>query len=314
MLLVIALALVVLLAYGTAQLSISLGRRDNPSVVSAPRPSEWKRAQRGARRRSVIATGTGLVALVLFVVVPYPLGWTRVGALTGPLLSTALGLATFAFLPRQVGESAIRTDLWRRGKSNPFTYVTKGYALSLIAAFGLLIGMVVVAGVVGGSDDAGHWGRGLQISREGVSTTIGRFPGWYYGVPILVSIFFLAAATATALRKVSVAPSLSGSGLDVASRRWSVGSARIIILLTLATLFLEMAAFMFMAMSAARRGLAEIDGADERPWWMTALAQLVVAAGFAAFGCLAHALYNAITLPQRTAAALIGGDQGVTLP
>lgn len=300
-----------LLAFLVAQSAITLGRRDSARAVSAPRPRNWKAALLRARSRSATAVGLGTVVLIVLVLVPYPPGWLRAGVLVAPLLAVGVGLAAFALFPLRRGADP---EMARVASGRAFAFVTPGYAGTLIGTFLALVTVVVIMGIVGGSDPDGRWGRGLHLDREGAVAVVGHFPGWFYGIPVLVAAAGLAAACAAALRRVGVTPSLPGAGLSDASRRWSIGTARVIVLTTLAALFLEMAALLFMAMSSARGALETLGEAAERPWWMTALAQIVVAAGFAAFGCLSHALYNSVTLPQRTAAALVAGDEGVGRP
>lgn len=318
LLLIIALAMILLLAFLVAQFAVTLARRDTVSVVSGPRPENWKRALHGARRRSGIAAALGGIVLIVLVLIPYPAGWQRVGILVAPLLAVAVGLAAFAGLPvradqRQDQRQDQDAEVVGSQPGKAFAFVSPGYAGVLVGAFLALAAVIAIMGAAGGADNAGQWGRGLRLQRAGLSATVDNFPGWYFGLPVLIAAAVLAAACAASLRRVGVTPSLPGHGLSAASRRWSVGSARVLVLITLSALFLEMAALLFMAMAAARRGLSDM-GLSSRSAWMTALAQVVVAAGLAAFGCLAHAVYNSVTLPQRTAAAMVVHDDGLSRP
>ncbi len=309
-----AFAVALVLAFLTGQLAVVLARSDAPPVVTGPPPKEWEAAAGRMRRVSLVSILAGAITLILLSVIPYPETWLGVPHLLAPMLAVLVALIVYTLQTSRQPAPTEEDEAGEPPRSAAPKYVTKGYAFVLALAVTALLVTLIIAGVRGSPDDMGRIGRTLTITVGNQTTHTGPFPGWFYGIPVLIVALLVVLAGYGALRSVARRPLLPGHKLRAANSRWSLGTSRVIILITLSVIFFELAVVLFLIMAAARTGLASLEPPHTSHWWLTGLAQLVVAAAFAAFGCLAHAMYNTITLRRKSAAALVSGDEGVTLP
>ncbi|WP_167040591.1 hypothetical protein [Salinibacterium sp. ZJ454] len=200
------LALIFPLVVVATIVALSLARRGpfrTLAIEDVHRQSaEW--ATRRIRLRNAIAMTAAVVfaaisnAVAIFSMqstdplVPVdPLHWF----LLTPMLTAIVTIAFFALVPtfREAGE--IRSaELTRR---TPLMFGPRTtFAVPIVAAV-VLIALVVACGIIANVD-----GR-MFIYDNGPS---GGFPGFAYGVPLLIGVALLAAATALALVRIASAP------------------------------------------------------------------------------------------------------------
>lgn len=106
------------------------------------------------------------------------------------------------------------------------------FAIPLVTS-GVLIAVLVAAGLASTQDAAGKWRRlavtvadGGTADDNGIITEIHRstilipFPGWYYGAPLIVGVILLTSMTFWALHRTAVGPRIPGAStqLDYAVR------------------------------------------------------------------------------------------------
>ncbi|WP_244177494.1 hypothetical protein [Streptomyces atriruber] len=78
----------------------------------------------------------------------------------------------------------------------------------LLAAQALaLITLLVAAAAMAAPDDQGHAGRSLSAICQGMTETVGPWPGLFYGAPVLASLAIGTAACAWSLRRIARRPS-----------------------------------------------------------------------------------------------------------
>ena len=186
-------------------LVVRLARRASPTpdqTVAA--------ARRHAAAISATGTGTLVLSLVigLSVVANRPLdllqgllyGLVPAGAGAAFCLVHAIGERTW---PRPTG-TVRRAPLVRR--------TTRDVAPGRLrrAVHGTAALLVVTLLVCGAVAD----GRAVSITMTGGSTSSGPFPGWYYGVPLLIATLVVVAATEWALSVVARRPAVVGLDHD----------------------------------------------------------------------------------------------------
>jgi uncharacterized membrane protein len=166
------------------------------------------RRRSGARLRLTLLLVPTLGAIVVgLVIASYrdadgidgPLGRTSL-LLISPLLVTTVIALLLAFVPRFGENQARRTaDLSRR---SPFTFVSRQASTALIVLAGVLIVAMITFGVLA-------WPHGESLFYfygGGFAGGGGEFPGFGFGVPILVSLVLLVLAVWLSLFRVARAP------------------------------------------------------------------------------------------------------------
>lgn len=156
-----------------------------------------------------------------FVIVPEP--WQVLPGWSEYAIPAALGM---------VAQAVIVVELvrWvRRARSGPvrrldprprdWWTLPPGRALSVTATLTMLTALtVVIAGLVAGYDEHGRSLFLEQATPGGSAATT--FPGWYYGVPVLLAVTLLAGMTVVALVLLARPPFSGGvAAADHAARR-----------------------------------------------------------------------------------------------
>ena len=192
-----------------------------PGHVSAPAPTPVRRALRAeaAAASAGLAAGLGAAAIVCLVGGWWPQGYGLPYALAGSIGAVA-GLLVHTLLPRPSwpasGDGRVVAELSPRG---PTSFARQWvFVLPLASSCVLVLGMLL-AGLASATDENGlhrvfqrrglsGWGvedGGVVDVQYGVSSS-GPFPGWYYGVPVLVGTILLVAVVYWSLRRVAHAP------------------------------------------------------------------------------------------------------------
>ena len=118
-----------------------------------------------------------------------------------PILTAVTTVAFFAFVPTFREDSASRTaDLIRR---TPLTFGSRSVFVAPVAAAALLAFLIVLFGAVADPD-----GRMLSYSPDvaKMGGGGGSFPGFAYGIPLLVGVALLAGVLVVSLKRIASAP------------------------------------------------------------------------------------------------------------
>ena len=168
-----------------------------------------QRAFRGEARAAVAAliVGSGVAGLLIAVGGGWSQGYGLPYALAGSVGAIS-GLATHTLLPRPswptAGDSPVVAELSPRG---PTSFARQWVFVLPAAAACALVAGLLLAGLFSATDENGlhrvfqrrslsGWsiegGRVVDV-QYGLSSS-GPFPGWYYGVPVLIATVVLVAA------------------------------------------------------------------------------------------------------------------------
>ncbi len=131
-----------------------------------------------------------------------------------------VGLAAFTLLPRRswpvTGNAPVVAELSPRG---PTSFARQWvFVLPAASAAALVVGLLV-AGLASATDDnglyrmfqrrsLGGWGveDGRVVDVQYVLSSSGPFPGWYYGVPVMICTVLLVATVYWSLHRIARAP------------------------------------------------------------------------------------------------------------
>ena len=186
-----------------------------------------------------------------------------------------------------------------------------GFALPSAGA-GVLVAFLVYAGIVSGARADQTDNRAITVVFSDNSATAGPFPGWYYGVPLLVVTAVLVATVAITLRRIAGYPAPTSPGLrgaDLAIRRTST---RLVMKLSSTGLFgyagcvLVAAGIATWSAATLRWGVDDVWHTEvNRAAWWTGQVQMWTGAGFVllAIALGASLLIDAWTTPQVSASA-----------
>ncbi len=211
-LLAIALWAVLRRALGGTRPADQIGADGVPSGASGRKAVQ--RAFRAEARAALVAllVGVGVAGLLIGV----GAGWSRLYGLPYALagsVGAVAGLVAYSLLPRPSwpveGNGSIVAELSPRG---PTSFARQWvFVLPAAAACALVVG-ILLAGLFSATDENGLHRVFQRRSLSGWSTEGGRvvdvqyglsssgpFPGWYYGVPVLLATVVLVAAVYWAL-------------------------------------------------------------------------------------------------------------------
>lgn len=202
--------------------------RPSPAA-SAPQNAEVRAVITSSQRRAggAIALAVGLlVAMVsLGFAIPWALG---VPLALAPTVAASGGLLFYAFPGQRafrVPANSVRSASLE--PRSPWTLVRRPSVwLPLGTALGLS-SFLIFTGVTAGTDELGR-SRQITVSTPISSSSAGPYPGWFYGVPILLGIVVLLASTFIALHRVSKIPAFPMRELADIDRKWRLGSTRIV--------------------------------------------------------------------------------------
>jgi len=96
--------------------------------------------------------------------------------------------------------------------------------LALLTA-GVVV-LVLVGGLTSSPDDSGFH-RAFTVHSAVQSATAGHYPGWFYGVPLLLTLPLLALGTWVALRRVRLLPAITTD--PARDARWRTSLAEVLV-------------------------------------------------------------------------------------
>jgi hypothetical protein len=231
------------------------------------RPPSEVRAVLGAARRRIflaVAVTIAVAAILLRASTSLP-GLLGLPLALAPTLSGALGLLAYAALPPRsvaVAEDEPReADLAPRG---PGDRATRAALVGPAVLTLLTVALLVATGTTAIPDETGLGRRiGFETAHQGSAS--GPYPGWFYGVPLLVGTAVLALATVVALRRVSTTPAFPRQELLPFDRQWRRTSVRVLSALTCAALSLQLGGLSLIGGSALRNA-ADGFGSEFAVW------------------------------------------------
>lgn len=318
----------------TGALSIVVGcllpavRRPD-AVVRVPGPvdvsPELAAAWRGARARTwlLYCSAPLAIGLTLWLATVVD-GFNGLGAALAPLGMAALVCVVAAWPRRRVaGEGAVRTAGL---EARPTARFGARWVLALpLSVLGTLVLLLILTGIGSARDQSdGRWRSLAYTSRSGIewnadgtvvmgiqagTGAAGPYPGWYYGLPIIVAAAIVAALLVLALRSNALAPAWQGSGATSLDAPARAAVART------ASLLVSVCALITLGGVAAMAGSAWHSAA-----WETALTVgQTVATPFDSPGRLdpwrlgVAIAFVALGLASMFIATLLGGVLGATL-
>lgn len=239
-----------------------------------------------ARRRALAAVG---LSIVLFVAV----AWIGIAApqLLGlplglaPGIAVSGGLLLFAATPsaRIARQESTSASLDPRA---PWSFGRRGtFALPLTVA-GALIAFLVWTGISSSPDENGLR-RTISLGDATSMSTASPYPGWFYGLPLILVTVALAVTTMLALARVSTTPSMPAVALTELDRRWREASTRVITHLSTAALLGYFGGTAFIAGQATHSVATVLDAsgyADRQPESAAGITMMVAGAALAATG------------------------------
>lgn len=200
--------------------------------VSAEAAVFWQRSARRVVGRGRWASGCAIVLAVPFVYMQNALnndGRTWITAL-GPLIATAVLIVAFFWRPApgpsMITPSGQQDDGQQvdRERRTVWSFGRRWWFVCMVLSLAALSLSVIAAGLASSPDANGAFSQ-FSIKTESVVGWTD-FPGWYYGVPILVATAALAAAALGALWWIARPPLATTPGERVIDMRGYAPAAR----------------------------------------------------------------------------------------
>lgn len=239
----VALAVIVLVAVFSAL-------RPGPEA-KLPQDPEVRAVITSSQRRAggaiALAIGLLLAMVSLGFAIPWALG---IPLALAPTVAASGGLLFYAF----PGQRAFRIPAGsvRSASLEPRSPWVLARHPSIWLLLGTALGLtlfLVFAGVTASSDEFGR-SRWIMVSTPVSSSAAGPYPGWFYGVPILLGVALLLASTFIALDRISKIPAFPKKELANIDRQWRLGSTRIVSAISSTGLLVTWAGVMLIAGNA----------------------------------------------------------------
>lgn len=224
-------------------------------------------AYRREAQAALTALTAGVVAGVLMIVVGS--GWTQgygiFYALAGSL-GAITGLLAYVLHPRPFWGSdtsgRMVAELSRRG---PTSFAKKWiFMLPFSSAVALVLGLLLT-GLYSTTDENGlhrmfqrralsGWGidQGQVVDVQYNLSTSGPFPGWYYGVPVIIGTILFMGVVYWALRRIATAPRPMSATLFAADTSLRSLATRFIMTTSSAALAVQIAGLAFITGNVLR--------------------------------------------------------------
>ncbi|MFJ2504693.1 hypothetical protein [Microbacterium sp. NPDC087592] len=256
-----------------------------------------------ARRRAVIAVVfSGVVIVALFLAGSFLQSLAGLPIALAPALGGSAGLLLYSATPPRavvVASGAAReASLTPR---TPLSFVPPVGTGLLAAAVILQVAFLIFTGVTSSPDGSGRY-RTIAFQTADSASASSPYPGWFYGVPLLVATVVLVAATFLALWRVSSTPALPQRERADVDAGWRRATNRIILAVGGAMLLLQFGGTALQSGSAMHNTYFE----GVPPIW-DVLGQTLAGAGLAlmigSIVVLTLATLWAFTLPDAALAA-----------
>lgn len=210
------------------------------------------------RRRLLLMFGSAAIAATVLVLhgLADPESF---GLLLAIAPGTATAIALLGFIaypsPRYAARHIRSASLELR---TPSRYLSRRAVAGPVAAAAGLVLFLVYAGVTASPDEAGlsrYIARedelGLQVASP--------FPGWYYGLPLIVLTVVLTGLTVAAVCRIAAAPADPDAQTHTFDVYWRQRTSQLIVLLSTMTLLSYTAGVLFFAGTATQRVATAVD-------------------------------------------------------
>jgi hypothetical protein len=185
---------------------------------------------RAARRRAMIAVlfaaTVFLVVAVAGITMPQLLGLPFAVA---PLIAGAAGMLLYGATPPRL--VALQSDEPRVARLVPRSVLSAlpaRRAGAFLAAVLALVVLLIFGGVTATLDEDGR-SRVLSVEAHGVSSWARPYPGWFYGIPVLIALAVLVVSVLIALHRISTTPAFPRPSDADIDARWRRGSVEVIL-------------------------------------------------------------------------------------
>lgn len=255
-----------------------------------------------ARRRAFIAVAFAVVVflagIAAGVTMPELLGMPVAVA---PLVASACGLLLYsATPPRSV---VVRDDQPRTAglvRRSWLSVIPEGWKHASIEITAVFVGLLIFFGLTAHPDDQGL-SRAIRFEADDRTSTATPYPGWFYGIPVLIALVVLTVATVVALQRIGAAAALPHPDDADADARWRAGSASVV--LSLATGAVLFTSGGIATMAGLTMNNAVIAGSTPVVWDVIADVLVVVGILSLVLSVIAVtiAALNAVTIGDRVA-------------
>lgn len=229
--------------------------------LARPEHSEDERATRHAHLRGLLALTSALLVGGL-TLIPGLLGtsitaglWYDAGLipLLSPGLAASAGLLVIAAVPPLRSAAGARRQASLQPRRT-LEHLRRRDRVLLVAAPLGVGAITLVAGMFSSPDEFGRY-RNLSMSAAGVQSSVGPYPGWFYGLPALALALLLLLSALLALRRIARAPAPADGGEHAADLRQRGLLSRFVARLTAAGT-LGITAFLLLMAGRASLSLA----------------------------------------------------------
>ena len=278
--LLVAVTIAALLAIGlwTAVRRAMATTRAFPLNTDSPVDVSWQAAASAFRGEALAAfSALGLGCLVAVALWQAGSAWPQGHGLTNALAAgsgAVAGLAVYCLRPRpswpsEQGGLTVAELSPRGSMSFAKRWV---FILPLTAAIALILGLLL-AGLYSATDEFGHhrvfrrrvlagWGveNGQVTDLQYNLSSSGPFPGWYYGVPIMLCTLLLMAVVYLSLHRIAAAPRPAAAHLFAADTALRSLATRFVMTASSAAF-----AFQFAGLMASAGNILRISHLDAVP-------------------------------------------------
>ncbi|SJN35486.1 hypothetical protein FM104_08910 [Microbacterium esteraromaticum] len=230
-------------------------RRRRRGIAVSPRVVPMIEA---ARRRAVIAVLVAIAVLVSLSVAG--LRWSALGQVfnVASLVAAAAGIAVYSAMPPRIvpvaeGEVRAATLIPRSLRS----VVPRRRMLMFGATAVLFLLVVVFGGLTAADDDNGGWSRVIRFESPHASHMASPYPGWFYGIPALISLVVLIIATAAALHRISSTPAFPSADDAHIDAQWRRRTGETILGLSTGAILFTLGGIACIAGSAILRSVLD---------------------------------------------------------
>lgn len=259
---------------------------------------------RQVRRRGLWAVTATVIVLGLLVTSAF--STDGIGLAVSPALAGTAGLLTYSLM----GVRGRTTEITRTASLHARTWYDHlpGRTVTLWLLCLLLgVGSLVAFGATSSRDSLGRYSSYQNVLTDGIgseiTTSAGPYPGWFYGVPMLVATLILIAATWFALWRTASAPALPEAGLELADQTWRTESSQVLLQLSAGTILLQTAGSLWFG-GLAIGNAVKVDSIFVSTPWAATVQMSALLALTAAFICLTDAFHRTLRVPAKALGSL----------
>lgn len=244
---------------------------------------------RTARLKAVVAVLLSMVAGAVMIAIdsaqPQLLGLSSAVA---PGVAGIIGISIYAaFPPRTVEVSDATPRMASLTRRTAWSYVSKAAVFGPVTLAAGITVFLIFTGMTARADERGRY-RQIGFETEAQASAAGPYPGWFYGIPLIIVTVVLLGATVLAYWRLSSTPVFPLPHLKPLDARWRRVSTRVVASLSIAGLLLQFGGVSVSAGTAITR--ATFRPGVHLAWDIAGFSFLVVGAGMLIGSILSLAL------------------------